>query len=102
MVIGTSIFLNAIGAGPRFAVTATLANINLQTVGVILMIVGIVGLVLSVAFWSSWGVGWGRRRTIVDRREERVVSRYRDDPDAARDERQAVRDDRYDDIDKAA
>jgi hypothetical protein len=102
LVIGSSIFLNAIGVSPRFAITATLANVNLQTVGVILMIVGIVGLVLSVVFWSSWGVGWGRRRSIVDRPEGRIVSRHRDDPDAARDERRAVRDDRYHDIDKAA
>ena len=99
MVPATSIFLNAIGAAPRFA---TLANINLQTVGVILMIVGILGLVLSVVFWSSWGVGWGRRRAIADQRDNRAVSSHRDDPQAVRDERRAVPDGRYDDVDRAA
>jgi hypothetical protein len=91
-----------LGAGTSIAVTATLANINLQTIGVILMVVGILGLVLSVVFWSSWGVGWGRRRAVVERREERVVHHYGDEPGEARDERRTVQDDRYDDADKAA
>ena len=55
MGIGLSIFLIAIGAILRFAVTATLAGVNLQTVGLILMIVGIVGLVLSLIFWTAMG-----------------------------------------------
>jgi hypothetical protein len=83
--LGTSIFLIALGAILRFAVTATVSGINVQTVGTILMVVGVIGLVLSLIFWSSWGAGWGtsRRRTVV----------VRDDD---------VRDDRDDDIDRAA
>ena len=50
MGIGTSIFLIAFGAILKFAVTATVSGIDLATVGVILMIVGIVGLVLSLMF----------------------------------------------------
>ena len=46
----------------RFAVTAQATGFNVHTVGVILMIVGIVGVVLSIAFWARWG-GF-RRRTI--------------------------------------
>jgi hypothetical protein len=78
MGLGTSIFLIAVGAILRFAVTATVAGISIQTVGVILMVVGVIGLVLSFIFWSSWG--WGRRRTVVGR-DETVVrdERYRDD-----------------------
>ncbi len=49
MGIGTSIFLIAVGAILRYAVTATVSGIELQTVGLILMIVGIVGLVISLA-----------------------------------------------------
>lgn len=71
MGIGSSIFLVAVGAILRYAVTVTATGVNLHTVGDILMIVGILGVILSLAFWSSWG-GWGsygrRRGTYVDRR----------------------------------
>ncbi len=49
MGIGTSIFLVALGAILKFAVTASVSGIELATVGTILMIVGIIGLVISLA-----------------------------------------------------
>ncbi len=49
MSIGVSIFLIAAGAILRYAVTATVSGIEIQTVGLILMIVGIIGLVISLA-----------------------------------------------------
>ena len=49
MGIGTSIFLIAVGAILRYAVTVTVKGVELQTVGLILMIVGIIGLVISLA-----------------------------------------------------
>ena len=71
MGLGVGIFLTAVGAVLAFAVSATTSGINIHTVGWILMIVGIVGVVLSMIFWSSWaGPGYwsngGRRRTTVD------------------------------------
>jgi Flp pilus assembly protein protease CpaA len=62
--IGVSIFLIALGAILAFAVSAEVAGLDIQTVGWILLAVGLVGLVLSMIFWSSWGGpgGWGRRR----------------------------------------
>ncbi|HUQ63815.1 MAG TPA: hypothetical protein VM121_08680 [Acidimicrobiales bacterium] len=61
MGIGTSIFLIAVGAILRFAVNVTdTSSINLHTVGVILMVVGAGGLLLSLIFWESWG-GFHRR-----------------------------------------
>ena len=68
--LGTSLFLIAVGAILRFAVTATVSGVSVQTIGTILMIVGVIGLVLSFIFWSSWGSGWGysRRRTVVGSR----------------------------------
>jgi hypothetical protein len=60
MGISTSLVLIAAGAILKWAVTATTAGINLNTVGVVLMVVGIAGLVLSIIFWSSWG-GFGAR-----------------------------------------
>lgn len=70
MGIGTSLVIIAVGAILRFAVTVTSTSFNLHTVGVILMIVGAVGFLISLFFWSSWG-GFGgtsarRRRTIVE------------------------------------
>ena len=49
MGIGTSIFLIAVGAILRYAVNVTVEGVEIQTVGLILMIVGIVGLVISLA-----------------------------------------------------
>ena len=61
MGIGTGIFLLAVGAILRFAVTTTAKGVNIQTVGNILMIVGALGILLSLFFWNSWG-GFGDRR----------------------------------------
>jgi hypothetical protein len=60
MGISVSLLLIAAGAILKWAVTATTSGINLGTVGIVLMIVGAAGLVLSLAFWSSWG-GFGSR-----------------------------------------
>ena len=64
MGIGASIFLIAIGAILAFAVDVSTRGLDLNMVGVILMIVGTLGLVLSMMFWSSWSPY--RRRTIVE------------------------------------
>jgi Na+/melibiose symporter-like transporter len=61
MGIGTSIFLIALGAILKFAVTASVAGISIATVGVILMVVGVIGLVASL-LWASMA---GRRRAVV-------------------------------------
>jgi hypothetical protein len=68
MGLGVSILLIAAGAILAFAVSADLSGVDVQTIGWILLIVGIVGAVLSMIFWSSWaGPGyWSRRRTYVD------------------------------------
>lgn len=54
MTTGTSIVLIAIGAILKFAVTATVSGISLATVGVILMIVGIVGLLISLLWLGAF------------------------------------------------
>jgi hypothetical protein len=60
MQIGTSILLIAIGAILKYAVTTSVSGISIQTVGVILMVAGIIGLVLSL-LWASTA----RRRGVV-------------------------------------
>ena len=65
MGFGVSLVLVAVGAILTWAVTAEVAGLDIQVVGVILMVVGLVGFVLSIAFWSSWGgpASIGRRQT---------------------------------------
>jgi len=60
MGISLSLLLIAAGAILTWAVSAEASGIDIQVVGVILLIVGVVGLVLSFVFWSSWG-GFGGR-----------------------------------------
>ena len=71
MGLGASLFLIAIGAILVWGVTGEVAGADLDAIGVILMIVGGIGIVLSMLFWSSWGgPGYlGRRReTVVEDR----------------------------------
>jgi len=65
MGFGVSIFLIAAGLILALAVHASTSGFDINTIGWILTVVGIVGLVLSMIFWSSWaGPGYfGRRRT---------------------------------------
>jgi hypothetical protein len=69
MTFGTSIFLIAVGAILRYAVTATVSGIDIATVGLILMIAGIAGLVLSFLYLLV--VAPRRRRVVGDRVVER-------------------------------
>jgi Domain of unknown function (DUF6458) len=48
MTIGTSLFLIAVGAILRYAVNATVAGLDIQTAGLILMVVAVVGLVIGL------------------------------------------------------
>ena len=68
MGLGVGIFLAAIGAILIWAVNADVSGVNVHAIGWILLIVGIVGIILSMIFWSTWaGPGyWSRRRTYVD------------------------------------
>jgi hypothetical protein len=84
MGIAVSILLIAVGAVLTWGVTAEAEGLDINAIGVILLIVGLLGLVISMIFWSSWGgfhrravyVEGGpavRRRTVAPRRESTVV-----------------------------
>jgi hypothetical protein len=64
--IGASLFMIAVGAILRYAVSDAVSGISLPTIGLILMIVGIIGLVISLLMFFS-----------ADRRGGRVVERDR-------------------------
>jgi len=65
MGIAVSILLIAVGAVLTWGVTAEAEGLDVNNIGVILMIVGILGLVISMIFWSSWG-GIHRRAAYVE------------------------------------
>ena len=80
MGVATSIVVFAIGAILKFTTTVHSSNFNIQTIGVILMVVGAVGFVVSLIFWASWG-GFGgsrRSRTVYQHPTGTVVEERRD------------------------
>ena len=68
MTIGASIFLAAVGAILRFAVTGDVSGIDIQTVGTILIVAGIVGLLIGLALEFA---ARDRRNSAVERDRER-------------------------------
>jgi hypothetical protein len=72
--IGTSLFLIAAGAILKFAVTASVSGIELETVGAILMVIGILGLVIALIYPAIVSRSTGYDREIV--REEPPTRRY--------------------------
>jgi hypothetical protein len=67
MGLGVGILLVAVGAILSFAVNVDTsgAGVNLHTIGLILLAVGVIGSLVSMMFWSSWGGFGGSRRTTV-------------------------------------
>jgi hypothetical protein len=53
MTLGTSLFMIAVGAILKYAVTATVAGIDLHVAGVVLMVVGVVGLIVGLALFFA-------------------------------------------------
>ena len=62
MGLGVSLFLVAAGAIIVWGVTGDIAGLDKNAIGVILMVIGIIGFVMSIIFWSTWGGFGGRRR----------------------------------------
>ena len=76
MGIGVSLFLIAIGLILWLAVTVDTRGVDINMVGIILVVVGAIGMLLSMIFWSSWGGfggggGWRRETTVRDDRYDR-------------------------------
>jgi hypothetical protein len=71
--VGASLVSMAVGGVLAWAVSADIEGINLNMVGLILLVVGAIGLLVSLIFWSSWGAaGPWRRETVV---REDVIDR---------------------------
>jgi hypothetical protein len=75
MSTGVGIFLMVLGAVMAFAMEATTPGINVNTLGIILLLIGLVVVLYSLLLWRNLPP-WGRRRIVVRRRtvvEERPV-----------------------------
>ena len=67
MGLGVSLVLVAAGAILVWGITDEPSGLDLDAIGVILMVVGIVGFVLSMILWRSWwGPGYFTRSTYVE------------------------------------
>jgi hypothetical protein len=71
MAIGLSLFFLAVGAILTFAIDTTVNGVDLDTIGVILMLIGLLGMLFSLVLWDNWSPRAGRRDddVLVDRRD---------------------------------
>lgn len=74
MGTGISIFFIAVGAVLTFAVDTPTSGVDLDAIGVILMVVGILGLLFTLVLLDDWRPG-PRRRSYVDEGDREVVVR---------------------------
>jgi hypothetical protein len=69
MGLGVSLILIAVGAVLAWAIHVDTSGFNVNTIGYILLVVGAIGVLLSLVFWSSWaGPGYytARRRRVIE------------------------------------
>jgi hypothetical protein len=75
MATGISLFFLAVGAILTFAVETSVSGVDLDTIGVILMVIGLLGMLFSLVLWDSWSprpyrnddeVVVGRRDVVID------------------------------------
>lgn len=87
MTFAGSIFLIAVGAILRFATHFHVKGLDLRTIGLILMIVGVVGLIIAIWQWAVWSRRSRQSEVLVDDRrgadrsyQQPSVGEYRDPP----------------------
>ena len=86
MTFAGSIFLIALGAILRYATHFHVKGLDLQTIGLILMIAGVVGLIIAIWRWSVWSRRSRQSEVVVDDRRvadphyQQPPGGYRDPP----------------------
>jgi hypothetical protein len=68
MATGLSLFFLAVGAILTFAIETPVSGVDLDTIGVILMVIGLLGMLFSLVLWDTW----------TPRRRDDVVVSHRD------------------------
>jgi hypothetical protein len=76
MYIGTSVFMIALGAILKYAVTFTVAGISIQTAGTILIVAGVIGLIVSLLMEFAYARRGPRDVEVVRERDPYVRERY--------------------------
>jgi len=66
MATGISLFFLAVGAILTFAVHTAVNGVDLDTIGVILMVIGLLGMLFSLVLWDSWTPRPARRSVYDD------------------------------------
>ena len=66
MATGMSLFFLAVGAILAFAIETPVRGVDLDTVGVILMVVGLLGMLFSLVLWDSWSPRPNRSDVALD------------------------------------
>jgi uncharacterized membrane protein len=76
MTFAGSILLIVVGAILRFATHVHTSGFNLHTVGLILMIAGVIGLLIAIWQWAVWSRRSRESEVVVDDRREQPPRRY--------------------------
>ncbi len=84
MTFAGSIFLIAVGAILRFATHFHVKGLDLRTIGLILMIAGVVGLIIAIWQWAVWSRRSRQSEVLVDDRRA-ADPRYQQPPGEYRD-----------------
>ena len=69
MATGISLFFLAVGAILTFAIETSVEGVDLDTIGVILMVIGLIGMLFSLVLWDNWGPRTRDDDVLVDRRD---------------------------------
>lgn len=69
MATGLSLFFLAVGAILTFAIDTTVNGVDLDTIGVILMVIGLLGMLFSLVLWDNWSPRRLDDDVVVDRRD---------------------------------
>ena len=69
MATGISLFFLAVGAILTFAIDTNVSGVDLDTIGVILMVIGLLGMLFSLVLWDSWTPRGRDDDVVVDRRD---------------------------------
>ena len=70
MGIGFSLFLFVVGAILTFAVETNVSGVDLDTIGVILMVIGLLGMLFALVLWDSWSPrGYRNDEVVVGQRD---------------------------------
>jgi hypothetical protein len=72
MATGVSLFFLAVGAILTFAIDTNVSGIDVDTIGVILMVIGLLGMLFSLVLWDSW-TPRGRDDVVLDHRRDVVI-----------------------------